>query len=862
MSTEKTKSENKSENTAEIRSQIRSKYHSLKKDERNKAIEQLALFKNTDSMRELIHIFNECGWRETQFQVLKVLPYYVDQRGLEFLYQIALQDKDYPIAEAALYALSETKNNWAALFLAEMYLNCKENLKPVCALALGQISNRSLLNELITDLELALKSQSTLLAKNIILTLGELKAHQSVQVLIKVSQNKMHRDLALSAIVSLGKITRDQKIFDQLEIYFNKDSFEYQVFQSAKNQCQFRAQWKLEDYLNKMVEAKTFHPALMYELNAFAAIDVKESIQLVFDSLDNQKKIQLYFALDFKDKEKWFPDSFIKESIQLEKNYLNIKDFEKLDDLEKMNNINLFCQNAMMLLANRKKFDNQVQILEKIFIEYFIENNKQSSEVKSRIIRALGQLKVNSKKINQYFLAAPDELKKDILIYIKSYKSSEHLKYISALSEKDIANHSQSYLKALLSQEIQPEVLKKTEEAIEILKSNHDVELQILILKVISYFNLQKYKAFALNQLLQSRHQVVQMNALFAIKKFNDETLTDQISPFLKSDSESLAGRCLDVLLSMSGLRAKRKAIDFYVEQSSNEDIVDKVIRTFIPPDNDSDYFYLQAEKALDLIGRQNIYSEQIDIMQNFADKLKSHSQGFLKTQAFPSDADLIAIDQDFEKLIPAYKNYDEASKSALRSAEVPLRHPDLFDRFVDKSSIILGYTKAIDLILEKQLGRKILFPRIESKMNEFQNLIHSFGLHEDYPQFDKVIQMTQLQKYFNQQSLPLHKMGLVCKGFMNGKIVNEHFKILDGLRAWAVVLLLFGVKNKLVHKPLILSESSESDVIELAKKLIWLQDIRNPIAHRQTLMDFKSIEQVKTETIKTLQLISKILMI
>ena len=103
--------------TAEIRSQIRSKYHSLKKDERNKAIEQLALFKNTDSMRELIHIFNECGWRETQFQVLKVLPYFIDQRGLEFLYQVALQEKDYPMAEAAIYALSETKNTWAALLL-------------------------------------------------------------------------------------------------------------------------------------------------------------------------------------------------------------------------------------------------------------------------------------------------------------------------------------------------------------------------------------------------------------------------------------------------------------------------------------------------------------------------------------------------------------------------------------------------------------------------------------------------------------------------------------------------------------------------------------------------------------------------
>ncbi len=852
------------QNTTEVRSQIRSKYHSLKKDERNKAIEQLALFKNTDSMRELIHIFNECGWRETQFQVLKVLPYFIDQRGLEFLYQVALQEKDYPMAEAAIYALSETKNTWAALFIAEMYLNCKENLKPACALALGQISHRALLNELMTDLDSALKNQSTLLAKNIILTLGELKAHQSVPSLMQVAQNKMHRDLALSAIVSLGKITRDQKVFEQLETYFNKDSFEYQVFGSVKNQCLFRAQWKLEDYLNKMIENKIFHPALMYELNAFSADDVKESIQLVFENLDHQKKIQLYKALDFKNKEKWFPESFIKDFIQSENDEHNLDNFQKLDETAKMNKINLFCQKALVSLPNRKKIETQVKILEKFFIDHFIGANKESVEVRSRSVRALAQLKVNSKKIHQYFLSVDEkskaDLTKDVLIYAQSYRSTEHLKFILSLSEKDVVINSQSYLKALLSQDIQTEQ-KKVEEVIELLKANSDAEIQILILKLATQNNLLKYKNLALNQ-LQSKHQVVQLNALFAIKSFNDEALTDQVSQFLKSDSESLAGRCLDVLLSMTGIRAKRKAIDFYIEQALNEDIVDKVIRTFVPPDNDSDYFYLQAEKALQLVMQNNNYNEQIDIMQNFTDKLKTHSQSFLKTQVFPSDVDLIAIDQDFEKLIPAYKNYDETSKSALRSAEVPLRHPDLFDRFVDKSSIILGYTKAIDLILEKQLGRKILFPKIETKMNEFQNLIHSLSLHEDYPQFDKVMQMTQLQKHFNQQSLPLHKMGLVAKGFMNGKIVNEHFKILDGLRAWAVVLLLFASKNKLTNKALILNEVSESDVVELAKKLIWLQDIRNPIAHRQTLVDFKAIEQVKVETIKTLQLMSKVLTI
>ena len=117
-------------------SELRSQYHSLNSDDRFKAIVSLASEKNSDSVRELIHVYHECGWRETKFQILKALAVYPDMRCLDFLFDVASQSRDLPLAEAAIYTLGETKNFLASKFLAELYVHGDETLKPACALSL------------------------------------------------------------------------------------------------------------------------------------------------------------------------------------------------------------------------------------------------------------------------------------------------------------------------------------------------------------------------------------------------------------------------------------------------------------------------------------------------------------------------------------------------------------------------------------------------------------------------------------------------------------------------------------------------------------------------------------------------------
>jgi hypothetical protein len=182
-----------------------------------------------------------------------------------------------------------------------------------------------------------------------------------------------------------------------------------------------------------------------------------------------------------------------------------------------------------------------------------------------------------------------------------------------------------------------------------------------------------------------------------------------------------------------------------------------------------------------------------------------------------------------------------------------------MFDEFVDKSSSVIGYCKAIDLMLEKSLGRRALFPKLESQLHEFQNALHALGLQDERASDPAMaLRNLGLEKHFAPQSFPLHKIQLVASSIRTGRIVNEHFKVLDGLRAWAIILLVFGRKTAATPRPLVTTTLTEEAVVQLAKRLIALQEIRNPAAHRATVVQFKTVDDLRREVFQVIQIIQR----
>lgn len=886
-------------------SELRSLYHSLDTEERFKAIHQLAQQKTSDSTRELIHIFNECGWRETKFQILKSIVVNPDLRCLEFLCTQAQQTEDLPIAEAAVQALGETKSIWAARYLSQFYKFAPDTLKPACVLALGRLSDRRLLPEFLRDLDKAFKSQQTLLVKNLVLALGELKAQSAVPLLVQIAKNKSFRDVALSAVVSLGKIAKDVKYFDELEVHFKNDSFEYQIFSAAKSQCQFRSDWKLEDYLNKLITQANFHPALFLEFNAFPVKDVKAALDMLAEDELAPTLFQILAKIEFPEVIAWYdeysrlvndknqPEFLLSLSAHSKTDLLKL--LEKYSEIENKHYVKARLLNSENPESEIKKFilssdfknlseDGQIKILndffyyllaykpnQKIFSQclkvletFMIEDKNLKPKALGRMIRLFGQLNYSSPKLNQFVFLNHEEQRKSCLVYFEaqaqSYFWDEALQVPAFTKNPDFAeDDNNAILKILINGDKNPFTENKWNDFLSRISTDKSESTQIWFLKLIARFKPLAYKEYVL-KLAKTQNYIIQFHVIIALKSFGDEMSADQLAVFLNSKSKSISGRALDAMLNLPGNRAKRLVFDYFGEKFQTPGVVEKVVRSFKPPENDTDFFAVQVAKIVEHLEKTEPDFVSLGQLIEFRDQLKLNQKSYSKQKATPTDADILAIDYEIEKMIPSYKYFDEASKAALRSAEVTFKHPELFDHFVDKSSVVLGYSKAIDIVLEKQLGRKILFPKLENKLNEFQNVVHALTLNEDYPQSEKVLRLLQLEKHFSSQSLPVHKMSLVAQGIMNSKIINEHFKILDGLRAWAVMLLIFARPSQALNKPLISVIDDESSCVLLAKKLMWLQDVRNPIAHRQTVVDHKDVAHIRDEVFHILKLMHKLL--
>jgi hypothetical protein len=83
---------------------------------------------------------------------------------------------------------------------------------------------------------------------------------------------------------------------------------------------------------------------------------------------------------------------------------------------------------------------------------------------------------------------------------------------------------------------------------------------------------------------------------------------------------------------------------------------------------------------------------------------------------------------------------------------------------------------------------------------------------------------------------------------------MSEQWKILDGLRAWAVALILFGSDLPPGGprgggvRALLPVKADRAELLRVAVALFEFQELRNPVAHRQTMLDFAAIDRARAD--------------
>ncbi len=872
--------------------------------------------KNPDLARDLIQDFQDCQWRSTRLKIIRDLSLNPTQRGLEFLFQVARKVDDLPFSEAAIWSLGQSHHVHAARFLACFYRFSPETLKPAVVAALGQIPDRSCLSEFMAELPHAVEKEDFLLVRNLLLTLGEIKAREASPWFIKTMETAESSDLKLSALISLGKVERDPALLDRFEEVFRENLLEYQLFSSVKQQIQFRSQWKLEDYLQRVFESVFFHRTLPYELNHFDPRDVKEGLKLFEGPQYFQRLCLALSKLSFPGLSDWYQEFFkfdqltseqmgwVLESVsshttdEMKPLLEKIRDFTFRSSDEslfkkwtqalalslpsadqifaEMVSQNFFKQmtssQKIIFLNSIADFGLSVQVdserikkLDRVLSE--VLQTETDASVLGRALRVAGDLGIQSKKIFEFAKSKilENPLSASCVRYFELIGNEPALVSLDKLLEDPelSAAHAPGLLKAFTAQRSLPQSAPLLDSFLEKSLTNLNClsALQLLSKHPRKGFLPAVLKVLGTDKLLT-------LHAIVALRGYSDESVADHLAPFLLDENSIVQGRTLDTLLGLPGIRAKRLVIDFLSAHAENEEICEKIIRCLIPPETTSDYFTDVIDSVLQCFKTHPMRDGLLSLKEKIGEGSAGQGGDLFKKGSLKGPVkgkDTAALDHELMKNLKAYSSYDEGIQAALRSAEMPIQHPNIYDEYVDKSASVLGYCKATDMVLDREFGKKRLLPKLENDLHTFQNILYLVGLNDPSPNAERVLSQLGIgREHFSGASFPLHKTLLISQGILSGRILNEHFKILDGLRAWAIFILLFcrpfkpegGVRE--IKPPFALQQISGGEIVVLAKRLLALQDIRNPAAHRQTLLKFVALDEVRKEVFQLLNRFSE----
>lgn len=891
--------------TGEKFSKLRSLHHSVHEKDRAEALSMLAAMKDDpDASRQLIMLFEDCEWRQTKFAVLQALSNHTNVRALEFLFGCALKEDDLPIAELAIWALGRTGERSAARFLTRLHGTCAESLAPVVIGALGEIGEQSVGETFLKDLERAVAAKSVALIRNLVLALGNLKVTKAEPLFLKLLQDEnlsaefSATQIPAALLISLGKISRKPDAFAAFGGRFARDSLLSQIFQSSLNQIRFRSTFTLEDYLQKMFEDMAAHPFLPLEFNEFDEKDVYEGLKLFSDSKYTSKMLTVLSKLTHPKAVSWYEElcGFSKiqdpallvtaiESLSWHRTQASLSTLKKIQErvLASDSDDGVFwayfealgliaidpCAEFLEIFKSdkwkewssnpRKKTavishfigallvskeqDRALKILDGLL------EQEKDSDVRARTVRGAAQLGLKSEKILEALTSLASDATRfgSFFYYCERVTDKKIAKLLYDLAPK-FKGRGPEVLAALFSALTAQEKPPENTPAIDgLLSEALDAKPEGAV-EALRFLGRHPRPGFADRCTEWLGNPETSIHAIIALKALGKEEHADQLAPLLSSGQPSIAGRALDTLCTLPGMRPKRLVIDALRENAEDREFCDKVIRSLAMPESGAEYF----TAVLDEIVKKYPEHPQKDGLTDLRERLIAHKRAASKA----GGVGVAGIgtggkaDQELEKEIPAYAKLDESVKSALRSAEQMFLHPELYQGSVDKASSVLEYCKALDLFLEKHYGRRFLFPKLETSLHDFQNVVHACGLAQDYPSAEKLIQVLGLSSQFSPQSMPSHKMGLVAQAILSGRIVNDRFKTLDGLRAWSVMLLLFSrkISEPKLKALLPLTGLTDEKTAAIAKRLMLLQDIRNPAAHRQTFLEFVGVDEVRSE--------------
>ncbi len=867
------------------------------------AINALAESRSGNAARILQETFDRSVWRSTKLVLIKALGNTGVDRAVEFLCKIASNTLDLGMAAEAILALGCTDSPVAGEFLASVILNHQHPLTRDALIALANL-NWFPCDDLIASVVLKPSATTpTPVLQNAIIAAGlrrQIELLPKIEEFIFSANPQQASALFNTAMIAAGRIGNAATI-SKLELLDTRfRAFAHQIKMSAVETIRLRIGYSLEDAVSDICNSSDIslsRPAFQM-LKAFPVEVAREAFDLLAPdaSLDLKSLLRLAtmgganlkadtdFLIDhaegisqtifsalgralYQANKSAFLAAIVgdKSSVTLIRFLGSVYTsksegllFDIIENKTLSENLRFLAINALTALPMMQI--EAEELVKRIGKRLTAAIEQETSEpLMARMTRALGQIRYSgADALTLYRRLIKDSLSSQAAVYAAlSLVDSPEAATIICKRLRQIVSVADSENEITRAVEALAKFARVDDgEALGNLQENAIKLLKLPLLKIMGTVTIPKL-THLITEALASGDFQHRLLAVAASKGCMNSATAECLIGLLDHNDACLRGRALDSLTAGGGAEDHDKLLS-WLEQNP-EDLTShaKVFRSLTPKNGDS-YSTLLKHLQKMLASRKGAMN-QPEIAQaavNLCDNLIAQGASEVAGGAVKAKSSLTAkeqhsIDEILKRELTGFASYSETIKSVLRSSEVICQHPELFDARVDKSTVLLQYVKSIDLLLQERLGPAIFLQPNSDLLQKMQSRIVRLELDDESSFGQNLVSELQISLFFARETFPSHKLSLICRSIMSGQLAREQYKIIDGLRAWALLLLLFGrnfkFRNIQFEAILPMAKVQNDGIARIARDMNELQEARNRAAHRGTMLEMGGMKEMRS---------------
>ncbi len=822
--------------------------------------------------RDLVFSYRQSEWRKTRIAALKKMRAFPHPRTIELLMEVIVDPKDLGEAALALRSLAQMRDPYASAAFLSLYEKIQPSLLTDWVEAANAIPWLQVKHALVKEWDKAgFEAEQSRHQEAVILSLSEFRHAGMATRLIRMLQGDCSIELKKACLMALGSISRSPHEIEELRSLFQESPALDRLAQAAIKQATARKGVRAIQVLQTLLSEESHHSHLSFELGTYPDTEVQSALSQ-FTPLTASQTISVLHGVDTSwaaeliQAVTWDASDF-KVAARLgesrrPKNLFSDPDAAQwmvlfaqgTTDLQEMLGTQLgLAADTHTQIAWINLWQMAASIGKKVDLPRS-QLLRGSDEGRARAIRAIAEIGNSSEYLEDFYKFSSVSslvVQKAWLRFGASIKTTldcqkilQDFLTLNSGVQKELLPHLLELFSNHLDQ-LKPGPLSQF--LIQCIKTGPHLgeASELALLRMIRRAPVPEFEEWTLSE-SRSDQDAVRLHAVIALGSFRrSQGAVSRLLNIVETESKHpiILGRAVDSLLRIELPTARAALVHVLESHSDDPEIVDVIYRRFKPIPGEADPSLVSRMDALIQKSPNHVALNKWTALR---DRLGGAGGDKIK-------ASIPHLDESIVKDLPEFAALPPVIQSTLRSAELLVSESLKADRAFDLAPALIQWCKAIDLTLDRRLGAERFFPLLENRLSEVQSQMQSLGLREDYLAPDRFLERIGATKKLPTELIPVHKAKTMTKAFFDGRIAEDRFRVFDGLRAWAVVILVFCRKLPGKDTARIPSLGQDDELIHLAKTLMQLQDLRNPAAHRQTYLDREFVNQLRAAALSAL---------